>query len=125
MATRTILLAGALIAATAFVAAAAATQAQRAVFEQHMTAAKAANPAFAGFSAERGRAFFQAKHTGGRAETPSCTSCHTADPAKAGRTRAGKEIAPMTGSTTRFADTANVEKWFKRCTPHLRLWPLH
>ena len=28
------------------------------------------------FSVERGKAFFEATHTGGKPDTPSCTTCH-------------------------------------------------
>ena len=66
--------------------------------------------------AERGKALFHARHTGGKPDTPSCTSCHTSDLAKPGKTRAGKEIAPMAASASpnRYSDPAEVEKWFKR-----------
>ena len=79
-------------------------------------AAKQADPAFAGFSAERGAQFWQAQHTGGKPDTPSCTTCHTKDPTAEGQTRAGKTIAPMAVSRTpdRFTDAAKVEKWFDR-----------
>ena len=55
-------------------------------------------------------------HAGGKPDTPSCSTCHTADPTKTGRTRPGKEIAPMSGVTNpkRFTDAADVEKWFRR-----------
>ena len=90
--------------------------------------AKQANPGFSGFSAERGKAFFLAKQTGGKPDTPSCTSCHTDSIKKTGQTRAGKEIAPLAVSVepTRFTDSEKVDLWFKRncnsvlgraCTP--------
>lgn len=68
------------------------------------------------FSAERGKAFFLATHPGGKAETPSCTSCHSVSPTNAGKTRAGKEIAPLALSKTpdRYSDLEKVEKWFGR-----------
>ena len=66
-----------------------AEPARDAILGQLATEAKPANPAFAGFSVERGQAFWQAAHTGGKAETPSCTNCHTKDPTAEGRTRAG------------------------------------
>lgn len=80
------------------------------------------------FSAEAGKSLFQDAHTGGNADTPSCSTCHTKDPRNAGRTRVGKDIAPMAVSKTpdRFTDPAKVEKWFTRncntvlgreCTP--------
>ena len=93
-----------------------AEPARDAILGQLAAEAKQANPAFAGFSVERGQQFWQAVHTGGKAETPSCTSCHTKDPTAAGRSRAGKAIAPMAVSRTpdRFTDAAKVAKWFER-----------
>ena len=75
-----------------------------------------ANGANIGFSAERGKAFFLARHAGGEADTPSCSTCHTSNPAQPGRTRAGKDIAPMavSQSPNRFGDLAKAEKWFLR-----------
>lgn len=66
--------------------------------------------------AARGRAFFFARHAGGKPDTPSCTSCHTENPKAAGRTKAGKPIEPMAASVNpkRFTDRAEVEKWFRR-----------
>jgi len=68
------------------------------------------------FSASRGKAFFSAKHTGGKPATPSCTACHTQSPANTGHTRANKPISPMALSKTpdRFGDLKKVEKWFGR-----------
>ena len=102
--------------------------AQDAQIAGYLAAAKAADPAFAGFSADRGKAFFMADHQGGKPDTPSCTACHTKDVTKTGQTRAGKAIDPMALSKTpdRFSDPAKVEKWFGRncnsvlgrdCTP--------
>ncbi len=70
----------------------------------------------ASFSRERGKAFFEATHTGGKPATPSCTTCHGKDPRKMGRTRAGKVIDPMAVSANpkRFTDPKFVEKWFTR-----------
>lgn len=104
------------LAATTIAAIAAISPAQKAVFDQHVAAAKAADPGFKAFSAERGKAFFQGSHSGGKADSPSCTSCHTTDPTKAGKTRAGKAIEPMAASvnTSRYTNPADVEKWFKR-----------
>lgn len=89
---------------------------QKAVYDSYVAAARASEPAFTDFSAERGKSFFQGQHAGGKAETPSCTSCHTTDLTKLGKTRAGKEIAPMAASVNpkRFTDPAEVEKWFRR-----------
>lgn len=78
--------------------------------------AKQEDAAFAGFSAARGEAFYHARHTGGHAQTPSCTTCHTADPRDAGQTRTGKSIEPVAVSRTpdRFSDPKKVAKWFRR-----------
>lgn len=78
--------------------------------------ARTADPAFAGFDAERGRAFYLAAPATGKPETPSCTSCHTPEPKKPGQTRAGKVIDPMAKSVTpdRYTDPEKVEKWFRR-----------
>lgn len=91
------------------------------------TAAAFAGPRddiLAGYAAEaggpndpaRGKALFAGTHSGGKPDTPSCTSCHTADPRGGGRTRAGKPIEPMAVSANpdRFTDPAKVEKWFRR-----------
>ena len=78
--------------------------------------AKADNPAFAGFSATNGAAFFKATQAGGKPETPSCTSCHGDTPFAQGLTRAGKVIDPMAVSknASRYTDTKKVDKWFFR-----------
>lgn len=83
---------------------------------QSILDAYAAAAGGAAFSADAGKALFQGMQTGGNAETPSCTTCHTQDPSNVGRTRVGKEIAPMAVSKSpdRFTDSAKVEKWFTR-----------
>lgn len=86
---------------------------------QYASAAKAADPQFAGFSAERGKTLHNQTFTGGKPDSPSCTSCHGKDPRVAGRNATGRAIEPMALSTapTRYSDPAKVEKWFKRnCT---------
>jgi len=67
-------------------------------------------------SAEAGMAFFLASQTGGGEDTPSCTTCHTADPKAMGMARTGKEIEPMALSVNpkRFTDTEFIDKWFGR-----------
>ncbi len=93
-------------------AAAAPTPALLSVYE---AAARADDSAFAGFDAGRGRAFFFLEHPS-TAGTPSCTSCHTSDPTKFGRTHVGKVIQPLAPSANpeRFADAAKASKWFDR-----------
>jgi len=68
------------------------------------------------FSAARGKAFFLGTHTGGKPQTPSCTTCHTKNPRASGRTRVGKVIQPMAVSKTpaRFTDPKKVAKWARR-----------
>lgn len=106
----------------------AAGPAQIAVQDHYSKLVRAADPAFTAFSAKRGEAFFMGQHTGGKPDTPSCTTCHTTDLKKPGKSRAGKEIAPMAVSVNpkRVSDLKEVEKWFKRncgdvlgreCTP--------
>lgn len=85
------------------------------VLDSYTAAAKQENPAFAGFSAQRGEHLFRSKHAGSQEE--SCTSCHTADPRKAGQhAKTGKSIEPLApvANPARFADAAKVEKWFRR-----------
>ena len=96
--------------------------------DRYASAARAANPAFAGFSAARGRTLHTQAFTGGKPDTPACTSCHGNDTRGAGRNPAGKTIEAMalSASPSRYTDPAKVEKWFKRncnevlgreCTP--------
>jgi hypothetical protein len=110
------LAAGAAALLSVSAALAAMTPAQKALYDQYVGEAQAAGPAFAGFSAERGKAFFSDRHTGGKPDTPVCTECHTTDLTKTGKTRAGKDIEPMAASANRkrYTDKAEVEKWFKR-----------
>lgn len=67
-------------------------------------------------SPQNGKALFLSSQTGGKPDTPSCTTCHTADPAKGGQARTGKPIDPLVPSVNpkRFTDTKFVEKWFGR-----------
>ncbi len=83
---------------------------------QYATAAKAASAPFSGFSAARGEKLHVTKFSGGKPETPACTSCHADSPRSAGRTPAGKPIEAVAVSVTpaRYTDPAKVEKWFKR-----------
>lgn len=82
----------------------------------YASAARAADPAFSGFSAERGKTLYLQTFTGGKPETPSCTSCHGRDTRVAGRTPTGKTIEPVAASVSpaRYTDPAKLEKWFKR-----------
>ena len=92
---------------------------RQAILDQLTTQARAADPGFTGFSAQRGEALFRTEWATGKPDTPACTSCHDPDPAKPGMTRAGKVIPPMAVSarSDRYTDPANVAKWFTRnCT---------
>lgn len=81
---------------------------QKALFDSYQSAAIG--------DVARGKAFFLGQHSGGKPDSPSCTSCHTSNLAGPGKTKAGKEIGPMAASIarTRYTDRAEVEKWFKR-----------
>jgi len=77
------------------------------------TAVRAEDARFAGFSTERGREFFNARH----GVEWSCASCHTANPATQGKHAiTGKAIAPLApaANAERFTDAAEAEKWFRR-----------
>lgn len=91
--------------------------------------AKAADPGFTAFSAQRGEMLYRGQWSGGDARTPSCASCHTADPRQTGRNaKTGRPIEPAAVSTNpqRYTDAAQVDKHFTRdcksvigrdCTP--------
>ncbi|MEN9434269.1 MAG: hypothetical protein RLZZ422_1858 [Pseudomonadota bacterium] len=76
------------------------------------TEAKAAGN-FTGFDTVRGKLFFNQTH----GNDWSCASCHTANPAQAGKhAKTGKAIDPLAPSANseRFTNAKKVEKWFKR-----------
>lgn len=78
--------------------------------------ARAEDPAFSDFSAERGAFFFRDEPGGGKPDIPSCTTCHSSSPTSHGETRTGKPIEPMAVSLSpdRFTDGEKVAKWFRR-----------
>ena len=81
---------------------------------QYAAAAKVAS-----LSAARGQTLHTQNFSGGKPDTPSCTTCHGRDTRGAGRALTGKTIEPVAVSVTptRYTDPAKVEKWFKRnCT---------
>lgn len=117
MRTRRLTAAAAVMVATLSAGAVSAlTPSQKAIQDHYTALARAADPAFTAGDAKRGEAFFMGRHAGGKADSPSCTTCHTNDLKRPGQTRAGKEIAPMATSINpkRYGDPAEVEKWFKR-----------
>ena len=105
------------LAVSGTLAGGAAADARREAIVQGLAAeAKKADPGFTGFSAVRGEALFRGTHSGGKPDTPSCTSCHGEDPGAKGRTRAGKDIEPLAVSRNpaRYTEPAEVAKWFSR-----------
>lgn len=75
--------------------------------------AKSTSPTFKGFSAGAGERFFRQTH----GNELSCASCHTENPAMAGKhAKTGKIIKALApaANAERFTDAAKVEKWFKR-----------
>ena len=86
-------------------------------------------PEVRGFSAGEGkRLYFATRLHSKKNKERSCTTCHTKDPGKNGRTPVGKTIKPIARSANsdRFTDPKKVEKWFRRnckwvlereCTP--------
>jgi hypothetical protein len=105
---------GAVFLGAALLAGAAARAETPADFLKSFEAsARQADAKFAGFSAQRGEQFFTRTQGG----EWSCASCHTRDPAAAGKhAKTGKEVKPLAPSANaeRFASADKVEKWFKR-----------
>ncbi|MGE5548674.1 MAG: DUF1924 domain-containing protein [Solirubrobacterales bacterium] len=107
----------AFLAVTLPAVASAADARREAILNDFAAQAKAADPAFAGFSAQRGEKLFRTKWAGGDARTASCTACHTEDPRKPGQNaKTGRAIEPVAVSANpkRFTDKAEVEKQFGR-----------
>ena len=80
---------------------------------------------FQGFSAERGKIFYETKH----GQDWSCSTCHTDNPTAQGKhAKTDKPIKPLAPSANakRFTKMKKIKKWFKRncndvldrlCTP--------
>ena len=103
--------------ALAPVVAMAGNAARDAILQGYAEEAVAEDPAFAGFSAERGQSLYMGPHQGGNPETNACAACHTTDPTAEGRYRkTGRAIEPMAVSVNpdRFTDLEEVEKQFGR-----------
>jgi hypothetical protein len=91
--------------------------------------AAVADSGFKGFSANEGYKLFTATRIHSKKkESRSCTTCHTKDPSRVGKTKVGKKIDPISPAVTveRFTDPKKVKKWFRRnckwvlereCTP--------
>lgn len=91
--------------------------ARDALLADYAAQAKQADPAFSGFSAERGRLIYSTHHAQAKPETSACASCHGDDPTKVGQNaKTGKAIDPMAVSANpkRFTSKDDVEKWFGR-----------
>jgi Domain of unknown function (DUF1924) len=86
------------------------------LLKQYEGQAKKESPMFTGFSADRGASFFRTERTHSDGKKVSCSTCHTSDPRKQGKTRANKVIEAMAPvvNPQRFTDAAKVEKWFGR-----------
>jgi hypothetical protein len=116
------------------------------LLEGYAEQAKATDPAFDGFSAERGHAFYLSKHVIKGVGLVSCASCHRKDPReqikahrvdilcrachvindeehpnpKEAKLRYIEPFAPH-AHPERFSDSAHVEKFFKlNCTMVLK-----
>jgi hypothetical protein len=88
-----------------------------AILDGYAAQAKAEDPAFTGFSAERGQSLYLGPHQGGKPDMNACAACHTSDPAAQGQHRkTGRAIKPMAVSVNpeRFTDPDEVEKQFGR-----------
>ena len=85
------------------------------LLQRYAEQARQDDPAFAGFSAEAGKAlYFQQEQRNGK--TMSCTTCHTDDPRAVGKTPAFRKVQPLAPAANRerFTDGKKVEKWFRR-----------
>lgn len=86
-----------------------------ALLEDYAAQARQQAPDFTGFSSERGKTlYFREENRDGK--SMSCTTCHSADPMKPGKTLTFRKIEPLAPSVTpaRFSDAKKVEKWFRR-----------
>ena len=75
--------------------------------------ARAADPAFRGFSAQRGEHFYRTPQV----SDWSCSSCHTDQPAAEGRhavTHKRIQALAPAANPERFTNPEKVEKWFRR-----------
>jgi mono/diheme cytochrome c family protein len=86
--------------------------------DKYAVIAKNIDPAFAGPSAEEGKAFFN-RELLIKGKPTACASCHTSNPANEGKhIVTGKPIRPLAPAVNekRFADIDKVEKNFtKHC----------
>ena len=95
------------------------------IADKYAAAAKAADANYAGLSAEEGKTFFNREVIQFKGDTKNpgkaiaCASCHTANPADAGKhIVTGKAIPPLSPvvNAKRFSSVKDVEKKFaKHC----------
>jgi hypothetical protein len=130
--------AGLVLSALCAAGASTAADTPEQVLEGYAEQAKAADPAFDGFSAERGRSFYLSKHVLKGVGAVSCASCHRKDPReqikahrvdilcrachvindeehpkpKEAKLRYIEPFAPH-ANPERFSDSEHVEKFFK------------
>ena len=105
------------VGTAAAIAAGAGDPRRDAILAAYANEARAADPSFSGFSAERGSALYMGPHEGGTGEANACAACHTPDPRRPGQhVKTGRAIEPMAVSTNpvRFTDARDVEKRFGR-----------
>ncbi len=112
-----------LLGLTAFSAQASVANAEK-LAAIYTTVAKGANPDFVASVAD-GKVFFNQKVKGANGKETACASCHTANPADAGKHIAtGKTIKPLSPvvNAKRFSDYDKVEaKFTKHCNDILGL----
>jgi len=93
------------------------------IAEKYAASAKVADANYTGLSAEEGKAFFNREVIQFKGDTKkpgkaiACASCHTANPADAGKhIVTGKPIKPLSPEVNpkRFSSVENVEKKFKK-----------
>jgi len=81
--------------------------------------AKKEDPNFSGFSAERGKKFYQTEYSGNKKKpfVRSCATCHTDDPMNRSKhVVTGKKIDPLSPKVNRkrFSKEKKIKKWFRR-----------
>ena len=85
------------------------------IAQKYTTIARIVNPEYAGPSAIAGKMFFNRKIKGAHDKETACASCHTRNPANAGKhIITGKAIRPLSPAVNdkRFNDIENVEDKF-------------
>jgi len=78
--------------------------------------AKSQDKGFKAFDAERGKKIFFETHPNAKNGPISCSTCHTPDLKKSGKTLVGKTIDPLAPSANRnrLTNAKETEKWLTR-----------